>query len=133
MRYVTSLDPLTSGPCPGVRRIDISNSAVFEIAKIGSFVDLERFTAWQTLIVDANPLAKCRMLREINLDLSPVLEIEQLFGLRHLEYLSLDYTNVRQLPSKFDCKELKVLNIRRTQIQESSLKPYAGIEIGIEL
>lgn len=133
LQHVSSLDPVTSGPCPGVTSIDISNSAVFEVSSIGSFSDLEAFVARKTLIVDANPLEECVKLREVDLNFSPVSKVEKLFQLRDLQRLSLDYTNVSALPTRYDCKVLEVLNVRRTRIRDADLEPYAGVEIGVEI
>ncbi|MCB6177185.1 hypothetical protein LHP98_03455 [Rhodobacter sp. Har01] len=123
-RALTRIPPEIAG-VQGLSEIDLSRTAVADLAPLASLTALRSLWLNQTAVADLAPLAGLTALQTLRLDQTAVADLAPLAGLTALQWLKLDQTAVADLSPLAGLTALQWLWLSQTAVAD--LAPLAGL------
>ena len=110
---------------PEIRRIDLSETRIDDIASLADFIELQSLLLWRTTVSDLTPLANLTALQRLDLDETLVSDLSPLSNLTALESLELKMTSVSDLSPLSNLTGLRRLYLMETKVLD--LTPLANL------
>ena len=113
------------GGCFNLRELNISRTAVDDLAPIAGLANLQTLRLSDTKVQDLAPIAGLANLQFLYLNGTQVQDLAPIAGLANLQYLTLVGTQVQDLAPIAGLANLQTLDLASTQVQD--LAPIAGL------
>ena len=110
---------------PEIRRIDLSETRIDDIASLADFIELQSLLLWRTTVSDLTPLANLTALQRLDLDETLVSDLSPLSNLTGLRRLYLMETKVLDLTPLANLTALESLDLKMTSV--SDLSPLSNL------